>query len=49
MSIEFYVKNAVNYINDTMNVDMRKLYNVFVKYLNQGDTVLDFGCGSVWY
>ncbi len=29
MSIEFYDNNAEMYINDTMNVDMRKLYNVF--------------------
>ena len=46
MSIEFYDNNAEMYINDTMNVDMRKLYNVFEQYLNQGDTVLDIGCGS---
>ena len=46
MSIEFYDKNTEMYINDTMNVDMRKLYSLFEKYLNQGDTVLDIGCGS---
>lgn len=34
------------YINDTMNVDMRKLYDVFEKYLTQEDTILDIGCGS---
>ena len=49
MSIEFYDNNAEMYINDTMNVDMRKLYNVFEQYLNQGDTVLDIGGGSGWY
>jgi cyclopropane fatty-acyl-phospholipid synthase-like methyltransferase len=49
MSIEYYNKNAEMYIKDTVTVDMRKLYNVFEKYLNQGDTVLDIGCGSVWY
>ena len=49
MSIEFYDKNAEMYINDTMNVDMSELYNVFEKNLNQGDTILDIGCGSVWY
>jgi SAM-dependent methyltransferase len=46
MSIEYYNKNAEMYIKDTVTVDMRKLYNVFEKYLNQGDTVLDIGCGS---
>ena len=46
MSIEYYNKNAKNYIKDTFNVDMQKLYNVFEKYLNQGDTLLDIGCGS---
>jgi len=49
MSSEFYDNNAEMYINDTMNVDMRKLYNVFEQYLNQGDTVLDIGGGSGWY
>jgi len=46
MSIEYYNKNAKNYIKDTFNVDMQKLYNVFEQYLNKGDTVLDIGCGS---
>jgi 2-polyprenyl-3-methyl-5-hydroxy-6-metoxy-1,4-benzoquinol methylase len=46
MFIEYYDKNAEMYINDTMNVDMSELYNVFEKYLSEGDTVLDIGCGS---
>ncbi|MEA1883074.1 MAG: class I SAM-dependent methyltransferase [Thermotogota bacterium] len=46
MSIEYYDKNAEMYFNDAMKVDIRKLYNVFEKYLNQGDSVLDIGCGS---
>jgi len=36
MSIEYYNKNADQFINDTLGVDMGVLYDLFEKYLKPG-------------
>lgn len=46
MSVEFYERNACNFIADTADVDMSALYKRFCKYLPVRASVLDAGCGS---
>lgn len=46
MSIAYYNRFALNYIEDTKDLDMSLLYNFFERYLKPDDTVLDLGFGS---
>lgn len=45
-TINFYDKNAENYFDTTVNIDMSPIYNRFLKYIPKNGYVLDFGCGS---
>lgn len=45
-SIEYYNQYAAKYYEDTVNQDMSEIIGQFVEYLEEGDTVLDLGCGS---
>lgn len=45
-TIEYYEKNAEDFVNSTINADMSNLYAVFEKYLFPGCKILDLGCGS---
>ena len=42
----YYNENAKKYFDKTINVDMRKQYEMFLKYIKDGGKILDFGCGS---
>ena len=44
--MDFYEKNAEEYMESTKNVDMSSAYEHFCKHLKTGDIVLDVGCGS---
>ena len=45
--MNYYNKNAKNFIEDTMNADMSKQYQLFEKYLKSNKlTILDLGFGS---
>lgn len=47
MSIEYYNKNATNYIQEADAADMGVLYTFFQKYLEKNNPlILDAGCGS---
>lgn len=45
-TLEYYNTNAQEFYNSTVNVDMSNHYQRFLKYLQTGNKVLDFGCGS---
>ena len=45
-TIEYYNKNAKEYFDTTINGDMKKAYDLFLKDLEKGSLILDFGCGS---
>ena len=45
-SIEYYNKYAAKIYEDTVDVDMSEILNKFLSLLNEGDTILDLGCGS---
>lgn len=45
-TVFFYDKNAHEFYNNTVNVDMSEHYRRFEKYLLTGSTILDAGCGS---
>ncbi len=45
-TIEYYNKYAAKIFEDTAELDMEKLRQKFLKYLEEGDTILDLGCGS---
>ena len=45
-TIDYYNINAENFIENTRNVDMYLAQDKFLHLLNEGATILDFGCGS---
>lgn len=45
-TLEYYNKNALNFISDTVAVNFEDKQNILLKYLNQGAHILDLGCGS---
>lgn len=45
MSVDFYNKNAINFANSTVNIDMNIIYDSFLPYFFKGCHILDAGCG----
>ncbi len=45
-NIEYYNKNATEFIEGTLFVDMSKCRGRFLKYVKKGGCLLDAGCGS---
>ena len=45
-SIEYYNKYAAKIYEDTVDMDVSELLNRFLEELEEGDTILDLGCGS---
>ena len=45
-TIEYYNDNATCFVNETVNTDMRHIYDLFLKHLKLDDLILDLGCGS---
>ncbi|MDY4973466.1 MAG: class I SAM-dependent methyltransferase [Erysipelotrichaceae bacterium] len=45
-TIEYYNENVDKFVNDTQNVVFCATQDLFLSYLNEGDSILDFGCGS---
>lgn len=45
-SIEYYNKYAAKVYEDTVDVDMGEIMKEFLMELEEGDTILDLGCGS---
>ncbi|MDF2484482.1 MAG: Methyltransferase type 11 [Herbinix sp.] len=45
-SIEYYDKNAVEYFEKTVDINMQGLWDLFTEQLPEGGSVLDLGCGS---
>jgi len=45
-TIQYYNKNAVAFVNRTVNIDMSEMYPKFTNLLPSGGCILDAGCGS---
>lgn len=45
-TIDFYNRNAENFIQGTIDVDFTDVQEKFLKYMPNGSRILDFGCGS---
>ena len=45
-TIDYYNKNAKNFIENTQNVDMHLAQDKFLQLLDSQSSILDFGCGS---
>lgn len=45
-SIEYYNKYAAKVFEDTVEQNMEEIQKVFLEQLEEGDTILDMGCGS---
>ena len=45
-TIDYYNKNAQDFISGTLSVDFTSIQNTFLNLLPAGATILDFGCGS---
>ncbi len=46
LTIRYYDKNAEKFYADTINADMSKCRDRFLKWIKQGKKILDAGCGS---
>ena len=45
-SVDFYNRDAVAYVRDTLNVEMSALYEPFLSLVRPAGHILDAGCGS---
>lgn len=45
-TIDFYNKNAAQFVETTANVEFHQIQNRFLDKLNENAYILDFGCGS---
>ena len=45
-TIDYYNENASYYCDKTINADMHKQYEMFLKYVKPNGRILDYGCGS---
>lgn len=45
-TVEYYNKNAEQFLAETTNVEFSETQNAFLKLLPDGAMILDFGCGS---
>jgi SAM-dependent methyltransferase len=45
-SIEYYDKNAVEYFERTVDINMQSWWDLFTEQLPEGASILDLGCGS---
>lgn len=45
-TLDYYNENAKKYFKETVDVNFSETQNRFLKYLQRGDLILDFGCGS---
>ena len=45
-TLKFYNENAKSYVEQTKNGDMSSVYSRFLKHLDNGAYILDYGCGS---
>ena len=45
-TLEYYNENVSKFVNDTQDVVFCATQDLFLSYLNEGDSILDFGCGS---
>ena len=44
-TLDYYNQNAVSFAENTLHVDMHPMQEKFLALLNEGDSILDFGCG----
>ncbi len=45
-TIKYYDENAITFFENTKDADMKRVYELFLKYLPLGAKILDLGCGS---
>ena len=45
-NLNYYDNNADQFFDQTYQVDMHSLYQLFLQRISQGGTILDLGCGS---
>lgn len=45
-TLKYYDDNASFYASGTINVDFSMIQNLFLSYLKNGASILDFGCGA---
>jgi 2-polyprenyl-3-methyl-5-hydroxy-6-metoxy-1,4-benzoquinol methylase len=45
-TINYYNNNAESYYDQTVNIDFEDLYEKFLKYIPDGGSIMDVGCGS---
>ena len=51
-TLDYYDKNAEAFANGTADIEFSEVQDLFLSKLNEGASILDFGCGSgrdAWY
>ena len=46
ITVRYYNDNAVDFVNQTQQVDFAEIQQCFLQYIPDGGHILDFGCGS---
>lgn len=46
MELDYYDNNAQSFFDDTVNINLDDLYDIFLSYLDKNAHILDAGCGS---
>ena len=45
-TIDYYDKNAENFVSTTINCEFSEMQDKFLNYLDNNAKILDLGCGS---
>ncbi|MDD4082981.1 MAG: class I SAM-dependent methyltransferase, partial [Sphaerochaetaceae bacterium] len=45
-NLEYYNKKAIEYTQNTVDVNFSEIQNWFASFLDKDSLILDFGCGS---
>lgn len=45
-TLDYYNMNAKEFVKETVNIDFSETQKRFLDKLDNGDLILDFGCGS---
>ena len=45
-TLDYYNAKAKDFVSDTLDVAFTEIQDIFLEYIPNGGTVLDFGCGS---
>lgn len=45
-TLDYYDKNAETFVGGTADIEFSAMQDLFLSFLKEGASILDFGCGS---